>query len=154
MNWEPFRIFQLSKAIGLCWCLEVFLMNSRYEKTASTRLIVFDLPPDQPSPEPSNRIELLYNESFHLSDDYDPLLPITKDKNDLKLISMISIHGRLEFYEIDPISDKNDTKPKRIVLELGNVLDSTHLSRSWARPPGLVSGNHGQKSKLKLKLSS
>jgi hypothetical protein len=109
------------------------------------RAVVFDLKQEylEPSFDAQAGLQLELSSSFRIPDDYDPMLPVSWDKEDLHLLSVrvptnwwgVS-RGNVEFYEINLRSDKPE--PRQARTEFKSESAGIELHDSWARRPILV----------------
>jgi hypothetical protein len=107
------------------------------------RALVFDV--DRgivPPTSVPDELKLVRGPSFDIPDDYDPMLPLSKGKDDLRLVSLKATDGKLGIYEIDLKSAS--PKPSKIAIRLGGNGAAAELHASWARRPVLVFEHPGQ----------
>jgi hypothetical protein len=95
-------------------------------------------------------IRLHRGPNFNIPDDYDPMLPLTKDA-DLRLLSLRTAGGKMRLYEID--LDADEPKPVPIDTVVGASGTKLDLDASWARRPILVVDQPGEPAKTQLVLS-
>ncbi len=81
-------------------------------------------------------VMLIHDRRFLISDEYDPMMPITKDKDDLRLLSVRSLSGKILFYEIDLAAQKPEPAPMQTVV--GLKADNIEIAASWSRRPIVV----------------
>jgi len=133
----------------------VFDRPEKQQVAGAGHAVVFDVghqlvPPGNDAP---REIALHNDRKFDIPDDYDPMLPLTKD-DDLRLLSLRTSGGKLHLYEID--LDADQPAPTQITTLLGAKAEKTDLDASWARRPVLVMdqpAENGEPAKTQLVLS-
>ncbi len=127
----------------------------RKELAGAGQALVFDVgrdlvPSENSAPTP---IKLRSAPKFDISDDYDPMLPLTKDA-DLRLLSVRKSNDKMRLYEIDLDAEK--PAPVPIGMRLGASGAKVDLHASWARRPIVVldqPADFGGPAKTQLVLS-
>jgi hypothetical protein len=98
-------------------------------------------------------VRLHRDQKFNIPDEYDPMLPLTRD-DDLRLLSVKTAGGKMVLYEIDLGSD--NPLPVQITTVIGADAAAVDLDASWARRPVVVldqPGESGEPAKTQLVLS-
>ena len=86
---------------------------------------------------------------FAISDDFDPMMPITRNKNDLKFLSLLASDTRTDIYQTD--FDDNPPAPQKISVTMdGKPLE---LDGSWGLRPALIVQSKESPQKTQLILS-
>jgi hypothetical protein len=120
------------------------------EPAETIRLMDFDVAPQQmpaDAPAASPAPELHNVKSFDIADDFDPMLPLTMDPADSRLISAKVVGSwwsrklertddQLALYEINLVAD--NPQPVDLSVESAPGGGPLHLHETWARRPILV----------------
>jgi hypothetical protein len=86
---------------------------------------------------------------FKIPDRFDPMMPITRAKDDLRFLSLLTSGDRVGIYLID--FAQTDPAPKNVSLTMNGA--DIQLDQSWALRPVLVMENKEPNPKTKLVFS-
>jgi hypothetical protein len=133
----------------------VFNDPARQLVAGAGRALVFDVGGGFVPPVDRNvrEVRLHRDRPFDIPDDYDPMLPLTRD-GDLRLLGVKTSGGKVGLYEIDLESEK--PQPVQITTLAGANASKVELDASWARRPILVMdqpAENGEPAKTQLVLS-
>jgi hypothetical protein len=119
------------------------------------RALIFDVGHRHLHDRAAGPVDLVHDRTFVIADDFDPMMPMTRDKNDLRLLSVkSSLFGKIGIHEVDLAADNPAPVPVPIVLRSGDK--DLDLPKSWARRPVLVVASdpmNERQSKTQLFLS-
>jgi hypothetical protein len=92
------------------------------------RALVFDVEPNQPPGELTPTVDQV----FDVPEQYDPMVPVARNKDDFRLLNVIAAGATATLFETDL---KNAKGPQAIALTSGADRTDLVLHRSWVRRP-------------------
>lgn len=106
--------------------------GNKYSTTGS--IVVVDIAAPTPTMPRPGLVTLSKVSPFAIDDRFDPMMPITRTKDDLRFLSLLASGQRLEVHLTD--FAKAEPAPDKIQLTMGGT--SLDLHASWGQRPALV----------------